>query len=199
MDRQDGKDPFDYHTYYAENGLTIATMIEFRAFCAGFFECHVRSSTPTNEASMAKFIKLITRAEVLFARARAVIPELQVPQDQSSHENANIRRVLLATQQLRGSNTKPWGNQPDELAWLKLANDGQALVDKEGKEGKGHVKQASNAGGQASPSKLLSNRPSPSNFTNSSCAQVSQLEMDTRSKPATTVFQPHRVCPHLAG
>ena len=56
MDREDGKDPFDYHTYYAKNGLTIATMIEFRAFGADFFERHVRPTkrrlSPTDNTSM---------------------------------------------------------------------------------------------------------------------------------------------------
>ena len=151
MERPDGKDPFEFNTYYSANGLTITTMIDFRAFCADFFERHVRPSTPTDEAMMAKFIKLITRTEILFARARAVIPELQVVQDESSHENANIHHVLLATRELRGSVMKRWSNLPEDLAWTKLASSGRELMEK---EGIGHMTQASNAVVQASSSEF---------------------------------------------
>ena len=150
LERSDGKDPFDFRTYYAENGLTITTMIDFRTFCAAFFETYIRTKTSTDDFYMTRFIKLITRAEVLFKRARAVIPELQVPQEQSCHDNANIQQVLLATRELRGSKTKRWSNQPEELAWLKLVTEGGMLADKQKEE-----KHTLDASGQTSPSTFL--------------------------------------------
>jgi hypothetical protein len=165
LERSDGKDPFDFRTYYAENGLTITTMIDFRTFCAAFFETYIRTNTSTDDFYMTKFIKLITRAEVLFKRARAVIPELQVPQELSSHDNANVRQVLLATRELRGSSTKRWSNQPEGLAWLKLVSEGGVLADKQEKE-----KQALNASGQTSPSTFLVCGALPMNSTDPLCA-----------------------------
>ncbi len=131
MERQDGRDPFDRQTYYFENGLTITTMVELRVFCASFFESHVRHNMdPTPEETMTKFIKLITDSDFFFARARAVIPELQVPNTVSFHENINTCRILLETQKLRGPPGKKWSIHADESAWSKLSNDGRAMLEK---------------------------------------------------------------------
>ena len=131
MERQDGHDPFDPQTYYSENGLTIATMVELRVFCASFFESHVRHNMgPAPEEMMVRFIKLITDSEFFFARARAVIPELQVPNTVSFHENINTCRILLDTQRLRGPPGKRWSIHADESAWSKLSSDGRAMLEK---------------------------------------------------------------------
>ena len=135
MERQDGRDPFDPQTYYSENGLTITTMVELRVFCASFFEHHVRHNTnPTLEQTMTKFIKLITDSDFFFARARAVIPELQVPNTVSFHEDINICRILLETQKLRGQPGKKWSIHADESAWSKLSNDGRAMLERKASE-----------------------------------------------------------------
>lgn len=135
MERQDGHDPFDPQTYYSESGLTIATMLELRVFCASFFESHVRHNmSPGPEETMASFIKLITNSEFFFARARAVIPELQVPNTVSFHENINTCHVLLETQRFRGPPGKRWSIHADESAWSKLSNDGRAMLEKKASE-----------------------------------------------------------------
>ena len=136
MERQDGRDPFDPQTYYSENGgLTITTMVELRVFCASFFESHVRhnmNSTPTE--IMTKFIRLITDSDFFFARARAVIPELQVPNTVRFHENINTNYILLETQKFRGPPGKKWSIHADESAWSKLSNDGRAMLEKKASE-----------------------------------------------------------------
>ncbi len=135
MERQDGRDPFDPRTYYSENGLTITTMVELRVFCASFFECHVRHNmNPAPEEMMTKFIKLITNPDFFFARARAVIPELQVPNTETFHKNINTRRILLETQEFRGPPGKRWSIHADESAWSKLSNDGRAILEKKASE-----------------------------------------------------------------
>ena len=85
---------------------------------------------PPPEETMARFIKLITDSEFFFARARAVIPELQVPNTVSFHENINTCRILLETQRLRGPPGKRWSIHADESAWSKLSNDGRAMLEK---------------------------------------------------------------------
>ena len=131
MERQDGRDPLDPQTYYSENGLTITTMVELRVFCASFFEHHVRHNIdPLPERTMTKFIKLITASDFFFARARAVIPELQVPNTVSFHEDINICRILLETQRFRGQPGKKWSIHADESAWSKLSNDGRAMLER---------------------------------------------------------------------
>ena len=135
MERQDGRDPFDPQTYYSENGLTITTMVELRVFCASFFESHVRHNMNHNpEETMTKFIKLITDSEFFFARARAVIPELQAPNTVSFHEDINICHILLETQKFRGPPGKKWSIHADESAWSKLSNDGRAMLERKATE-----------------------------------------------------------------
>ena len=135
MERQDGHDPFDPQTYYAENCLTIATMLELRVFCASFFESHVRHNmNPAPEETMARFIKLITDSGFFFARARAVIPELQVPNTVSFHENINTCHILLETRRFRGPPGKRWSIPADESAWSKLSNDGRAMLERQASE-----------------------------------------------------------------
>ena len=90
MDRPDGKNPFDPETY-SRPAATIATMIELRAFCADFFEKHIRTSAGTNEEEIAAFLALITHSPKFFARARAVIPEFQADDLESSYPNDNVR------------------------------------------------------------------------------------------------------------
>ena len=135
MERQDGRDPFEPQTYFSENSLTIATMLELRVFCASFFESHVRHNmNPAPKETMTRFVKLITDSEFFFARARAVIPELQVPNTVSFHENINTCQVLLETQKFRGPPGKRWSIHADESAWSKLSNDGRAMLEKKASE-----------------------------------------------------------------
>ena len=135
MERQDGRDPFDPQTYYAESCLTITTMVELRVFCASFFESHVRHNMNlTPEETVIKFIKLITDSTFFFARARAVIPELQVPNTVSFHEDINICRILLETQKFRGPPGKKWSIHADDSAWSKLSNDGRANLERKASE-----------------------------------------------------------------
>ena len=135
MERQDGRDPFDPQTYYSENGITITTMVELRVFCASFFESHVRHNMdPAPEDTVTKFIKLITDSNFFFARARAVIPELQVPNTVSFHEDINICRILLETQKFRGPPGKKWSIHADDSAWSKLSNDGRAILERKASE-----------------------------------------------------------------
>ena len=144
MELQDGRDPFDRQSYYSETGLTIATMTKLRAFCTSFFDRSVRHKTdPTNEEMISKFIKLITHSDFFFARARAVIPELQVPNTVISHENIDICRILIETQKFRGSPGKKWSITPDESAWSKLSEDGRAMLERQSKEHKEQLGDAS--------------------------------------------------------
>ena len=89
---------------------------------------------PTPEDMMTKFIKLITDSDFFFARARAVIPELQVPNTVSFHENINTSRILLETQRFRGPPGKKWSIHADESAWSKLSHDGRAMLEKKASE-----------------------------------------------------------------
>lgn len=122
MERSDGKDPFLMATYYAPSGFNITTMVELRAFCAGFFEL-IRTKAATQE-QLNKFLTLITVSSTLFARARAVIPELQVTEDVTTHPNSNTERVLIATKPFRGTPATTWGSLPDDPVWSQLADDG---------------------------------------------------------------------------
>ena len=85
---------------------------------------------------MARFIKLITDSGFFFARARAVIPELQVPNTVSFHENINTCYILLETRRFRGPPGKRWSIPADESAWSKLSNDGRAMLEKKASEQK---------------------------------------------------------------
>lgn len=123
MERSDGKNPFDPETY-TKPAANILTMLELRAFCASFFDTQVRASANTDHEDIAPFLALITHSPIFFARARAVIPELQAPDVESSHPNANVQILLDATRALRGPPGKEWEFLPEEPAWTKLAKDG---------------------------------------------------------------------------
>lgn len=129
MERQDGKDPFDAKTY--NSPATISTMIELRAFCAAFFELNIRANTAIEETLFAKFITLITTSTKFFARAQAVVPELQGQQNETTYVNPNVQRVLQGTLELHSSNPKDWENLIEESAWTRLAQDGQEQFAKE--------------------------------------------------------------------
>ena len=124
MGEKDG-DPFDPKTYSLP--MTIASMIKLRAFCAAFFEEHIRDRTKAiDQDLLAKFIKLITFNEYFFARAQAVIPELQslTPLDGIPHMSSNIQRVLELTEHLRRGVDKSPITLPENPVWSKLAKDG---------------------------------------------------------------------------
>lgn len=158
MERSDGKNPFDPETYIRP-AATIQTMLELRAFCADFFEKRIRTSVNTNEEDIAAFLTLITHSPNFFARARAVIPELQAPAGESfpSILNDNVQVFLYATQDVRGPPGKKWEHLPEEPAWTRLAKDGFENYTKNVEiDGLGHKKQLSNASARASPSKYTS-------------------------------------------
>ena len=126
MDHQDGRDPFDAETY--SSPMTIKSMIELRAFCAAFFEDNIRKGTKTIDPDLlARFIALITSSKPFFARARAVIPELQFFSQPTglSCVNPNVQRVLQLTEDLRHMPDTGNGKLIEEAAWSKLAKDGQ--------------------------------------------------------------------------
>ena len=153
MDRPDGKNPFDPDTYNRPSA-NIKTMLQLRAFCADFFDKHVRTGSNTEEEDIASFLALITHSPSFFARARAVIPELQAPDGDSSHPNDSIRAFLYATSAVRGPPGKKWEFLPEEPAWTKLAKDGIENFAKNcADEGKEHKTQVSDAGSPGSSSK----------------------------------------------
>ena len=123
MERSDGKSPFHHETYHRP-AASIKTMLELRAFCAEFFDKHIRTSVSRDEEVIASFLALITYSSNFFARARAVIPELQAPDVLSSHPTENVQLFLSATRHMRGPPSKQWEFLPEEPAWTRLAKDG---------------------------------------------------------------------------
>jgi len=114
--------PFDPAKY--TNPSTITKMTSLRQFCFEHFETHIRAS-PSRPAShdenLVGFIELITASEPIFARARAVIPELQVPKQDTEihHDNGKIQFLLIATNEMRGPPGKVWDVLPEEAVWRK--------------------------------------------------------------------------------
>ncbi len=132
MERRDGRNPFDIATYTLP--ATIKSMIELRAFCAAFFEEHVRdSSSTTDQELLDQFSTLICHSTLLFARARAVIPELQrpIPKNTLMQMNPNIQRVLQRSEDLCGLPDSSWDHLIEESAWTRLAKDGEVQFKKE--------------------------------------------------------------------
>ena len=159
MERLDGKNPFDPETYIRP-AASINTMLELRAFCADFFDKHVRTSANTDKEDIATFLALITHSPNLFIRARAVIPELQEPDLDALHPNENVQVFLNATRDLRGPPGKKWEFLPEEPAWTKLAKDGMENFAKSMPfDEMGQLEQASEAGARGSPGKHASYYP----------------------------------------
>lgn len=143
MERQDGKNPFDPSTY-TKPALTIETMLELRAFCASFFDAHVRrtadAKNTVHEEAIESFLALIIHSPQFFARARAVIPEFQVPSDfvveeSSSSSSASswsdgVKVLVEATKGWRGPKGKTWESLPEEPAWEKLAMEGRENLER---------------------------------------------------------------------
>ena len=153
MERLDGRDPFNPDTYN-KPAASITAMLELRAFCADFFQKHMRTSVKTKEEDSVSFLALIMHSPSFFARARAVIPELQAPEVDSFHPNQNVQLFLLATQGVRGPPGKKWEFLPEEPAWTKLAKDGMENMAKmSAKDMTEHKKQPSNANSHSAPGK----------------------------------------------
>ena len=153
MERPDGRNPFDPNTYN-KPAASIKAMLELRAFCADFFQKHIRTSVKTNEEDSVSFLALMMHSPFFFARARAVIPELQAPDVDSFHPNQNVQLFLLATQGMRGPPGKKWEFLPEEPAWTKLAKDGlENLAKISANDGTEHKKQPSNANSHSAPCK----------------------------------------------
>ena len=153
MERPDGRNPFNPDTY-AKPAASIKAMLELRAFCADFFQKHIRTSVKTNEEDSVSFLALIMHLPSFFARARAVIPELQAPENDSFHPNQNVQLFLLATQGVRGPPEKKWEFLPEEPPWTKLAQDGMENLAKIiANDGTEHKKQLSNASSHSGPCK----------------------------------------------
>lgn len=156
MERPDGKNPFDPETY-TRPAANILTMLELRAFCADFFDRHVRASADTDQEDIANFLALITHSSIFFARARAVIPELQAPDVESSHPNVNVQVLLHATRGMRGPPGEKWEFLPEEPAWTKLAKDGMENSANDLTESEtGHEKQPCDASAHNSASEHTS-------------------------------------------
>lgn len=159
MERLDGKDPFDPNTYN-KPAPSIKTMLELRAFCAEFFQKRIRSATDTDNDDVTSFLALISYSPSYFARARAVIPELQAPDVEYSNPNHEVMVFLCATSDLRGPRLQKWDFLPEEQAWAKLAKEGmENLVMSLASERMGHEKRLSDAGTRGSPSKHSSILP----------------------------------------
>ena len=153
MERSDDKNPFDPDTY-DRPALSIKTTLELRAFCAEFFDRHIRTSVKTDEEDIAAFLALITYSQSFFARARAVIPELQAPDVESSHPNENVQVFLYAIRDMRGPPGMKWEFLPEESAWTKLAKEGMDnLARNIANNGTRHNKQASDASARGPSSK----------------------------------------------
>lgn len=153
MERSDGKDPFHPDTYN-KPAPSIKTMLELRAFCAEFFQKRIRSATNTDNDDLTSFLALISYSLNYFARARAVIPELQAPDVEYSNPNPEVKVCLYATRDLRGPPLKKWDFLPEEQAWAKLAKEGmEQFAEYLKSEGMGHEKRLSDASARGSPSK----------------------------------------------
>ena len=156
MERSDGKNPFDPETYNTP-APSIQTMLELRAFCADFFQKRIRNGDSTEEEDIASFLALIIHSPSYFARARAVIPELQAPESEYSNPNDNVKVFLYATRGMRGPPGKKWDYLPEEPAWTKLANDGREIVGKDlTYNGTGHKEHLSDASSRTSLRKHIS-------------------------------------------
>ena len=157
MEPPDIRNPFDPE-YYNRPTTSIQGMLMLRAFCVDFFEKCVRSST--NEADkehVLSFLALINHSRSYFERARAVIPELQAPDSESSHSNHNVQLFLKATRGMRGSRGKKWDVLPEESAWTDFAREGMEHLAKDFMDyRKQHQKQRSDASSHSSPSKHVS-------------------------------------------
>ena len=133
MEPPDNRDPFDPEFYEGptENNQGIG-MLMLRAFCVDFFETSIRSNTnkPDNE-HLVSFLVLIKHAPSHFERARAVIPELQAPDPESSHPNHNVQVFLNATRGMRGPPGKKWDLLPEEPTWTRLAKVGMENLAKQ--------------------------------------------------------------------
>ena len=149
MERPDGKDPFDPDTYNRPSG-NVTTMLELRAFCAEFFDKRIRNETGTNDQDIQAFITLVCHSSNYFARARAVIPELQGPLDvEPSNWNPHVTYFVLATRAMRGPSDKQWDLLPEEPVWTELARAGMENLEQNlARHGIGHMKQTSEASAQ---------------------------------------------------
>ena len=110
-------------------------MLELRAFCAAFFEEHIRDNTAaTARELLDAFSNLICHSPLLFARARAVIPELQlhIPESEMTQLNPNIQRVLQVVENCGRSSDCIGDHLIEESAWTRLAKDGQEQFKKKG-------------------------------------------------------------------
>lgn len=119
MEHSEGKNPLNPSTYLTP--ATISSMIKFRKFCVDYASYHLHDDKGNvYNQSLTQFVSLIAHSDQLFARARAVIPELQMPGEQtSSHASPMLHSLLHATLDLRGSADKMWEPLPEEPVWKK--------------------------------------------------------------------------------
>ena len=108
---------------------------------------------------MVSFLALIRHSPSYFERARAVIPELQAPDPQSSNPNPNVLIFLKATCGMRGPPGKKWDLLLEEPEWTDLAtlglemeNRAKDFVDSRNL----HQKQLSDASSHGSSGKHVS-------------------------------------------
>ena len=134
-------------------------MIELRAFCADFFDKRIRSSStnPASKEEINSFIALLRHSRGYFARARAVIPELQFPNLSYSNPNMRVKTILFHTHEMRDPQGQNWADLPEERAWLDFAKEQRKnLAINAAKDGTGHEKQLSDASSIGSNSKHVS-------------------------------------------
>ena len=145
-------DPFDPNLYNGGPIVNIDGMIVLRAFCAHFYHTRIRSSSiKANTEHDVSFLALIKHSPDFFARARAVIPELQAPDPVCSNPNLNVQIFLNATRGMRGPPDKKWALLPEEEKWNDYARQGEVNLAREIVTR--HQKQSSDASSHGSSSK----------------------------------------------
>ena len=124
-------DAFNVRTYTSP--ATVASMMKLRQFISDYFTQNICLADPgstqhfhddhdrhAQDFNIQPFLGLITYSPAIFARARAVIPQLQISQHQEvCHPNPNIEALLMATMDLRGQQYGSGEELPEEVVWQK--------------------------------------------------------------------------------
>ena len=152
MERSDGKNPLDPETY-SKPAPNIQTMLELRAFCADFFHDRVRRSAHVDEEDITSFLALILHSPSYFARAHAVIPELQLSDAESSMLDSHVKVFVCTARGMMGPQPERWDFLPEEPAWAKLVQAGMNTLANDSRATKKHLSDATSDG---SPSKHAS-------------------------------------------
>ena len=149
MERPDGKNPLDPETYNTP-APNIQTMIELRAFCAAFFQERVRRRADVDEEDVRSFLALIVHSPSYYARAHAVIPELQLSDAESCILGSHVKAIVCTARAMMGLQPDRWELLPEEPAWAELIQAGMKTFVNDVRAHKKHLSDQSSGG---SPSK----------------------------------------------